>query len=85
MVASRLLFVAVHALLHNRPLAVVGHEESVEVEIEAVLDSGAVDFGDQTACAGELGAVETDALAECKQFIRRFPRMLASATADVDT
>jgi hypothetical protein len=55
--------VAVHALLHNRPLSVICHEESVEVEIEAVLDGGAVDFGDQTACANESGAVETDPFA----------------------
>ena len=64
MVAARLLLVAVHALLHDRPFAVVGHEEPMEVEIEAVLDGGAVDFGDQAACAGELGAVESDAFAE---------------------
>ena len=30
MVAARLLLVAVHALLHDRPLAVVGHEEPVQ-------------------------------------------------------
>jgi hypothetical protein len=39
-VAPRLLLVAVHALLHYRPLAIVGHEEAVEVEIEAVLHGG---------------------------------------------
>src|ERR1700676_4925415 len=83
-VAARLLPVAIHALLHHRPLAVVGYEEAVEVEIEAVLHGGAVDLGDQTACADESGTVETETFAECLQFVRRLPRMLASAAADVD-
>ena len=84
MVAARLFLVAVHALLHDRPVAIVGHEESVEVEIEAVLDGGAVDFGDQTACAGEPGAVETHAFAQQVQFVRRLPRMLSPPAADMD-
>ena len=63
MVPARLLVVAVHALLHDRPLAVVGDEESVQIEIEAVLDRGAVDLGDEAARAGKLGAVETDTFA----------------------
>ena len=84
MVPARLLVVAVHALLHDRPFAVVGHEEPVQVEIEAVLDGGAVDFGDEAARAGEPGAVETDALAQQAQFVRRLSRMLAPAAADVD-
>ena len=83
-VAARLLLVAVHALLHHRPLAVVGHEEAVEVEIEAVLHGGAVDLGDQTACAGQRGAIETDTFAERLQFVRRLPRVLAPTAADVD-
>ena len=64
MVPPRLLVVAVHALLHDRPFAVVGHEETVQVEIEAILDGGAVDFGDEAARASEPGAVETDTLAQ---------------------
>jgi hypothetical protein len=64
---------------------VVGHEEPVQVKIEAVLDGGAVDFGNQTARAGEFDAVETDAFAEQAQFIRCLSRMLAPAAADVDT
>src|ERR1700680_4613954 len=82
--AARLVAVAIHALLHHRPLAVVGHEEAVEVEIEAVLHGGAVDLGDQPACAGESGAVETDTFAECLQFVRRLAGMLTSTAADVD-
>ena len=83
-VAARLLLVAVHALLHDRPLAVVGDEEAVQIKVEAVLDGGAVDLGDEAAGARQLGAVEADAFAEQTQFVRRLARMLAAAAADVD-
>src|SRR6188768_2482578 len=52
-VAARLTLLAVHALLHHRPLAVVGDDETVQVEIEPVLDGGAVDLGDKSAGAGQ--------------------------------
>jgi len=83
MVAARLLLVAVHALLHDSPFAVIGHEESVEVEVESVLHGCAVDLGDQAACTGQAGSVETDAFAKRMQFVRRLPRMLPPATADM--
>src|ERR1700722_9247735 len=84
-VAPRLLLVAVHTLLHHRPLAVVVHEEAVEIEIEAVLHGGAVDLSDQPARAGESGAVETDTFAERLQFVRRLAGMLTSAAANAGT
>src|SRR3954466_1300567 len=84
MVPSRLLVVAVHALLHHRPFAVVSNEEPVQVEIEAVLDSGAVDLGYEAARTDEPSAVETDALAQLTQFVWRLPRMLPPSAADVD-
>ena len=52
--------------------------------VGTVLDGGAVDFGDEAACAGELGTVETNAFAKQVQFVRRLSRVLASAAADVD-
>ena len=52
-IAARLALVAVHALLHHRPLAVIGDEEAVQVEIEAVLHGGAVDLGHKAAGARE--------------------------------
>jgi hypothetical protein len=48
------------------------------------LEGGAVDFGDEAARAGELGAVETDAFAQRMQFVRCLSRVPASAAADVD-
>ena len=52
-IAAGLALVAVHALLHHGPVAVVGDEEPVQVEIEAVLHGRAVDLGDEAAGAGE--------------------------------
>ena len=63
MVAGRLLLVAVHALVHDRPLPVVGHEEPVKIKVEAILDGGTVDLCDQTAGADQLGAIEADGFA----------------------
>jgi hypothetical protein len=62
-IAARLLLVPVHALLHDSPLPVVGHEEPVQIKVKAVLDRGAVDFRDETAGTGQLGAIEADAFA----------------------
>ena len=83
-IAPRLTLLAVHALLHDRPVAVVGDDEAVQVEIEAVLHRGAVDLGDEPAGARERRAVEADALAERRQLVRRRARVLAAAAADVD-
>ncbi|MDB6166637.1 MAG: hypothetical protein JWQ83_1777 [Lacunisphaera sp.] len=84
MVAPRLPLVLVHALLDDGPFAVAGHEEPVQVEIEAILDGGAVDLGHQAACAGQRVAVEADAISQSHEFVRRPSGMLASAAADVD-
>ena len=65
-------------------LAVVGDDEAVQVEVEAVLHGGAVDLGDQPAGLRERRAVEADALADRDQLLRRLPRMLAAAAADMD-
>ena len=83
-VAARLPLVAVHALLHDGPMAVVGDEEAVQVEVEAVLHGGAVHLGHQPAGARQRRRIEADPLAERRQLVRRAPGMLAAAAADVD-
>jgi hypothetical protein len=40
---------AIHALLNDRPFALVGHEETMQVKVKAVLYRGAVDFGHKAA------------------------------------
>ena len=67
-IAARLPAVAVHALLHDDPAPVVGDDEAVQIEVEAVLHGGAVDLGDQPARPRERRAVEADALADGDQF-----------------
>ena len=49
MIAASLPLRAVHALLHHHPMAVVGDDEAVQVELKAILHRGAVDLGDQPA------------------------------------
>ena len=61
MIATRLLALPVHALLHHRPVAVIGDDETVQIEIETVLHGGAVDLGHEPARLRELAAVEADA------------------------
>ena len=84
MIAARLLALAVHALLHHDPAPLVGDDEAVEVEIEAVLHRGAVDLGDQPARLGERRPVETDSFADFDEFLRRLPRISPAAAADVN-
>ena len=38
-------------MLYNDPMAMVGDDEAVNVELETVLDRGVVDFGDDFARA----------------------------------
>jgi len=72
-VAARLFLVAVHALLHDRKLSIVGHEEPVQIKVEAVLDGGTIDLRNEATCARQLGAIEADAFAEQTQIVRRLP------------
>src|SRR5258708_39266134 len=83
-IPARLFLVAVHAQLHDCPLAVVGYEKSVKIKIEAVLDCGAVDIRDETAGACQFGAVETNTLAEKTKFVGRLSGVLTAAAAYVD-
>ena len=73
----------VHPLLDNRPCAVIGHHEAVQVEIESVLHSGAIDLRDETAGARQRIAIHTDTLADGAQLRRCVARMPAAAAADV--
>ena len=67
MIAARGAGCAVHALLHDDPIAVVGDDEAVEVKVEAVLHGGAVHLGDQPARLRQRRAVEADARADVGQ------------------
>jgi hypothetical protein len=71
-------------LLHYDPLAVVGDDETVEIEIEPVLHGGAIDFGDQPAGLCKPGAIHADKFADREQFAGRLSRMPAASAADVN-
>ena len=83
MVAARLPRVAVHPLLDDDPAPVVGDDEAVQVEVEAVLHGGAVDLGDEAARGRERGAVEADPLADRDELVRGLARMRAASAADI--
>ncbi len=83
-VAAGLALLAVHALLHHRPLAIISNEEPMQVEIEAILHRGAVDLGHKAAGAGEGRGVDADAIAEGAQLVWRLARVLAPSAADMD-
>ncbi len=84
MVAARLPALAVHALLHDRPLAVVGDEKTVQIEVEAVLHGGAVDLRHKPACARQRLAIEADALAQRRELVGRAARVFSAPAADMD-
>ena len=67
MIAARLLALAIHALLNDDPASVVGHDEAVQIKIEAVLHGGTVDLGDETARGRKRAAVKADAIADRQQ------------------
>ena len=75
----------VHALLDDGPFALVGDDEAVQIEIETVLNRGAVDLRHQPADVGERSAVDPDPLANRGEFKGRLSRLLAPAAADMDS
>jgi hypothetical protein len=82
-IAARLTAPGVHPLLHDRPFAIVCDHERVQVEIVAVLDGCAVDFGHQAAGARQCGAVDAGTVADRQQFVRRTARMASASAADM--
>ncbi len=82
-ITPRLARLAVHPLLDHDPMAIVGDDEAVQIEVEAVLHRGAVDLGDQPAGAREPSAVETDLVADRRELVGRLARVPAATAADV--
>jgi len=71
MVAPRLSAVAVHSLLHDGPVAVVGHDEAVQVEVEPILHRRAVDLGDEPARRRQCRAIKADPMSWSSSGVRR--------------
>src|SRR5580692_1868379 len=83
MVPARLTPIAVHALLDDDPMPVIGDDETVQIEVEPVLHRGAVDLGDETACGCQSRAVKPHPLTDRLQFVRGLPRMRAAPAANM--
>ncbi len=66
-------------------MPVVGDDEAVQIEVETILDGGAVDLRHEPADVGERGAVDPDPLADRRELERRLARLLAAAAADMDS
>src|SRR6202043_1873954 len=84
-IPASLLAVAIHSLLDYDPLATVGHNEPVQIEIEAILHGGAVDLGDEPARICECRPVKAHTLPDCDELPRRLPGIFAAAATDVDS
>ena len=83
-VTSRLAGVPVHTLLDNGPMTVSRYEEAVQVQVKPILNSRAIDLGNQTAGLRESQPVEADTFAQRLQLVWGLSRVLASAAANID-
>ena len=59
MVSPRRARSGIHALLHDRPIAFVGYDKIMLIQLEAVLDGVVIDLCTEFACAYERGTVES--------------------------
>ena len=84
-IAARLLAPAIHSLLNDGPPALVGDDEAVQIKVKAVLDRSTVDLGYKPARGRKGGAVESNPLADGKEFVRRLPRVFAAPAADMES
>jgi hypothetical protein len=84
MIAPCLLALRVHPLLNHGPASIVGNDEGMKIELEAVLHGGAVDLGHQPACLGKFCAIEAHTLSDGEQFVRGLSRKSSSSAAHVD-
>src|SRR5436853_4666030 len=83
-VAPGLALGAIHALLHNSPVAVIGHEEAVQIELKPVLDGRAIHLGHKPAGACEPGRIKASTVSDPRKLFRGAPRMFAASAAYMD-
>src|ERR1700694_2859875 len=84
MVSPRLPALAVHPLLHDNPMPLIGDDEAVQIEGKSVLHCGAVDLRNEPAGRCQSGAVEACSFADRHQPGRGPPRGRAAPAADMD-
>src|SRR5260370_42670205 len=84
MVAPRLPALAVHPLLHDDPMPLIGNDEAVQIEGKSVLDCGAVDLRNEPAGRCQRGAVEAYSFADRHWLVRGPARASAAPATDMD-
>jgi hypothetical protein len=72
-VPAGLLELTVHALLYNNPVAVVGDDEAMQIQLKPVLHSGTVDLRNQAAGCGERCPIKTYPVPDIDKLVRRLP------------
>src|SRR5437660_10831267 len=77
--------VIVQSLLHDGPLAIRSHNETVKVNLKPVSDSVVVDARGKSTGAHQGFAIQPTPLGDRSQFMRRVPRKPAATTADEDS
>jgi hypothetical protein len=82
-ITTRLLAIAIHALLDDGPAPFIADDEAVQIKIETVLNGGAVDLGGQSAGLRQRVAIEADAIAKSHELAWRQTRVLAAAAANM--
>jgi hypothetical protein len=85
MIAASRAARVVHALLDHHPVAVIGDDEAVQIEVKTILDGGAVDLRHQPAHISERRSIDSDPLSDRCEFKRRLSRLFAAAAADMDS
>jgi hypothetical protein len=83
-IAARQSRLLVHPLLDDRPLAVPGQEEAVQINLESVGDGVVIHLGGEPAGSHERVTIETRSLGDRSQFVRCVARVASAATANVD-
>src|ERR1700752_5069091 len=74
----------VKPLLHDGPLTFSGQDKAVEINLKPVADRVVVHTGREPAGSDQILAVESPALGDQAQFLRRVSREAATSSADVD-
>ena len=84
MVAPRLSALAVHPLLHDDPVPIIGDDKAVQIEVEPVLHRGTVDLRNEPARRGKRTAIKADPRSDVAELMRGSPRMSSTAAAHVN-
>jgi hypothetical protein len=83
-VSAGLFELAVHSLLNDDPMTVIGDYEAMQIKLEPVLHGGTVDLGYQAAGCGERGPITAYPVPDIDQLLRRLPRIPPASATDMD-